>query len=389
MHYNESFIKTYSRLVCPPYDIIDKRKLSKLRKRSSYNFSNVLIADGCNYEKIAKTLSKWLKDKILVQNSKESLYLYEQKFHLNGKEFRRFGMLSLLKMDGKTVFPHENTLEKPKEDRRRIIEAVKANLSPVFVIASNRLTVLEKFYNNYRRKEPFLKFKDDEGDLNTVWVISDKKQIELIRRDLEKNELVIADGHHRFEITYNYFQKNKGRFKDLEYILAYITDCQKGLIILPTHRVARINDNDKVFFDKLNRYFTVKKLNLNNLKERLAATKEFCLGLYHRKKAYFLRLKDRSVLKSLPNRDLTGLDTYVFHQLVLPLFEVSGNIEYSHDFKEACKMADSTKTVFFLRAASLDSVINISRKGLKFPQKSTYFYPKVLSGIVMRRFVKY
>jgi uncharacterized protein (DUF1015 family) len=91
-------------------------------------------------------------------------------------------------------------------------------------------------------------------------------------------------------------------------------------------------------------------------------------------------------LKDLANDTLKELDTYVFHELVVPLFTLKDEIEYSHDFDQACKKAGPKKTVFFLRAASLDSIIKISSKGLRFPQKSTYFYPKVLSGIVIRRF---
>lgn len=385
-HYNPLFIKDNSSVACPPYDTISAKQLVSLRKKSSYNFSNILIADNNDYKKTRITMDEWLKKRVLIDDERESIYLYEQRFHVEKKLFRRFGFLSLLKMDKKNIFPHECTLKGPKEDRKQIIKTAEANLSPIFVIAARPLEIFRKIYKCYCGKKPFLNFRDDENNINRIWKIQDKKHIFEICREIDKSELVIADGHHRFEISYDYFKKNKNRFKDLDYILAYITDRQKGVVILPTHRVIDIKDKDGEFFKKLEKYFRIKKVTKNVLEKKIRSKGKFCMGVCRNAKFYFLELKTLSILDKISDAVYRQLDTCVFHQLILPLFKTDSKIEYTHSVKEAEKMAGKKKTVFFLRAALIDSVFKISSKGFRLPQKTTYFYPKILSGIVLRRF---
>ncbi len=387
-YYNPSLTKDYSKVVCPPYDVISKKELLVLRKKSRYNFSNILIADKNNYKKTRIILDKWIDKKVLIDDKNESIYLYEQKFNIEGKRFKRFGILALLRMDKKGVLPHEHTLHGPKEDRRKIIQAVEANLSPIFVIANKRLKTFFKVYTEYSKKAPFSKFKDAQGNVNCVWKIQDKELIFKICGEIDKSKLVIADGHHRFEISYDYFKKNRNKFKNLNYILAYITGCQKGLNILPTHRVIHIKDKNGLFFEKLKKYFDVIEAKKSLLEKRMKRTIEFCLGIYRGGKFYFLRLKNTAILGKIGNKAYRELDTYVFHKLIIPLFESNGKIEYTHNVDEAKEKAGKNKTAFILRPASLDSVIKISSKGFRLPQKSTFFYPKVLSGIAIRRFKK-
>lgn len=388
-YYNPELFRDYSFLVCPPYDVISKDALIRLRKKSIYNFSHVLLADNNNYKAIGNKLNEWLKKRVLIDGEEQSFYLYEQLFNLEGKLLRRFGILTLLKMDKKGIFPHEYTLRAPKEDRKKIIKAARANLSPIFVIATKPLKALRELYAFYTKKQPFLKFKDDGGIANRVWKISDPEKIKYIIKEIDKSKLVIADGHHRFEISYDYFKKNKNNFKDLNYILAYVTDCQEGLAILPTHRIIKLMEDKESFFKKVSEYFRIKEISQDSLEEKLKKSACFCLGLYYKRKFFFLELKDRDLLDKISDKAYRNLDTYVFHQLFLPLFKTSGAIEYTHNIDEAKKIAGLKKVAFLLRATSLDSVITISSQGLRLPQKSTYFYPKLLSGIVLRRFRKH
>ncbi len=385
-YYNPSCTKNYSNVICPPYDVISKKQLSSLRKKSPYNFSHVLIADKKNYQEKGSLLNQWVKKGVLIDDSQESYYLYEQKFNVEGKPFMRFGLLSLLQMNKKGIFPHEHTLTAPKKDRKRIIRATKANLSPIFIIATKRLDEFAKTYRIYSKKKPLFKFKDSDNNPNRVWKISDKENITKLGRAINKCKLVIADGHHRFEITYDYFKKNKSRFKDLNYILAYVTDCQKGLNIMPTHRVVTIEDKDKEFFKKLEKYFKVSKVTESGLEKKLRGYSGFNLGICRKDQFYFLSLKSRTTLNKIPNKLYRELDTYLLHQLVLPLFKIKGAIEYTHSLSQAKKMSGAKKVAFILRAVPLDAVFKISSQGFRLPQKSTYFYPKVASGVTIRRF---
>ncbi len=385
-YYNPSRTRNYSNVICPPYDVISAKQLSSLRKKSPYNFSRVLIADKKNYQEKGFLLNKWVEKGVLIDDPQESYYLYEQKFNVEGNPFMRFGFLSLLQMDKKGIFPHEHTLSAPKKDRKKIIRATKANLSPVFIIAAKRLDEFARIYKIYSGKKPLFRFKDGDNNPNRVWRISDKKDIAKFGRAINKCKLVIADGHHRFEISYDYFKKNKNRFKDLNYILAYVTDCQKGLNIMPTHRVVTIEDKDSEFFKKLEQYFKVKKVTQSGLEKKLRSYSGFNLGICKKGQCYFLSLKNRATLNKIPNKLYRELDTYLLHQLVLPLFKIKGAIEYTHSLSEAKKMASRKKVAFILRAVHLDAVFKISSQGFRLPQKSTYFYPKVASGVTIRRF---
>jgi len=267
-----------------------------------------------------------------------------------------------------------------------MIASVRANLSPIFVIAVKKLKCFHQIHKLYSSKKPLFKFKDQESNENCVWRISDVNHTRKISNALDKCKLVIADGHHRFEISYDYFRKNKGKFKDLNYILAYVTDCQKGLNVLPTHRIINTTLKKNALFNILSENFKIREVSQKSVILSLKRKGEFSFGIYWKGKFYFLKLKNAKILDKIPNRAYKRLDTYVFHHLVLPCIEKTGEIEYTHTVSEGKKLAGRKKIVFLLKAVPLELVFEISSKGLKLPQKSTYFYPKVLSGIVVRRF---
>jgi uncharacterized protein (DUF1015 family) len=385
-YYNPARIKNVTSVVCPPYDVISRQELKALRKRSPYNFSRILLADNYQYEKNRRTLDRWCRQRIFISDAKESIYLYEQRFRVKGKAFERFGVIGLLNMNKKDIFPHERTHKAPKEDRKRIIRAVEANLSPIFVICPRRLSSLARLHVRYQRRKPFLECRDGDGNRNRLWKIQDRQDIAGICREAERARLVIADGHHRFEISFDYFKKHRSKFKDLNYLLAYITDCQKGLVILPTHRVIDVPDGEKLFFQRLDRFFFGCEVTRRQLGKRVAAGRRFGFGVYRKGRYYFLELKNPRILDRIPNKLYRRLDSYVFHRLVLPLFKTNGSIEYTHSVSEAVDLAGRKKTAFILRPAALGSVVEISSKGFRLPQKSTYFYPKLLSGLIIRRF---
>ncbi|MFA6281533.1 MAG: DUF1015 domain-containing protein [Candidatus Omnitrophota bacterium] len=388
-YYNPATIKNLSSVACPPYDVISKKQLSILRKKSPYNYSNLLLADNNNYQEVGARLRKWIQDQILINDKEECLYLYEQAFLVAGKKYKRFGILGLLNMDKKgTVFPHEYTLSAPKEDRKKMIREVEANLSPIFVMVPKVLKYFHGIYNSYSRTKPFERFNDLDGNDNKIWKISDKKTIEKLCKEIEGNNLVIADGHHRFEISYDYFKNNKGRFENLNYILAYITDAQDGLVVLPTHRVVSLEDKNAIFSDKVKNYFNSQEVkNINVLEQKLKKQKNFAFGVCFQNRVYLLKLKNVKILDKLFKGSVyKKLDTYLLHQFVFNMIKIKGNIEYTHDLKEAEKLARKDKAAFILKPVALSAVFDIANKGYRLPQKSTYFYPKAYCGMLLRRF---
>ncbi|MDD5195714.1 MAG: DUF1015 domain-containing protein [Candidatus Omnitrophica bacterium] len=388
--YNPAVIKDIRDVVCPPYDVINKTQQEYFQKKSPYNFSNVLLTRGGDYEEIGKRFKQWIQEAVLVDDDKESLYLYEQRFISQGSRFTRFGFLSLLRMDkDDVIFPHEYTLSAPKEDRKKIIKEVEANLSPIFVIVPKSLKIFKRVYVAYRAKEAFLDFDDFEGNHNRVWKIQDKKTLDAICKEIDKNKLVIADGHHRFEVSYDYYKNNKEKFDDLNYLLAYVTDEQLGLLILPTHRVVDVPLSDEDFFKKLDTHFLILKVSQGELTKKLKEKSIFSFGVYRAGSFYYAKLKRASSLKNIPDIAIyKKLDTYLFNHLVLSLFSVKEPIAFTHDLNEAVKLTHGNKVAFILRPIPLKNVFSVANKGYRLPQKSTYFYPKLLSGIVMRRFTR-
>jgi uncharacterized protein (DUF1015 family) len=387
-YYNTKLFKDHSDLVCPPYDVINKDQLKALRRKSPYNFSNIIIADTSDYQQKRRELDALIKREVLVDDDRECFYLYEQRYAVDRKPVVRYGVITLLRIDKKGIFPHEKTHKAPKEDRKKIIRAVEANLSPVFVIAAKSLGAFSVIYKKYRRGKPFITCKDGDGNINRLWRIDQSEDIEALIKAVSPAPLLIADGHHRFEVSHDYFKKNKGKYKDLNYILAYVTDLQKGLTILPTHRIVSLKTSWPEVLRQLKESFTVKEVSQKALALSLTTAKNFSLGIYHKGKFYFLELKNKRFLCKIKNKLFRDLDAYVFHRLVLPMFATKGYTQYSHSIKEARELAAEDKTAFLLRAADLAAVVSISRAGYRLPQKSTYFYPKLLSGLAVRRFVK-
>ncbi|UCC96200.1 MAG: DUF1015 domain-containing protein [Candidatus Omnitrophota bacterium] len=387
--YNPVLIKDLSCVVCPPYDVISRRELNVLKRKSPYNFCRVLFASKNNYQEVGTRFRGWVRKRVLTTNTSPSLYLYEQRFCCEGKRYSRLGVLALLRMNKKgVIFPHEHTLKAPKQDRRKIIEEVEANLSPIFVVVPQSLNILAQIRRAYSQTKPLMKYKDLEGHDNSIWQIEDEGDIKAICRQIDQNKLVIADGHHRFEVAYEYYRKHKNKFKDLNYILAYITGTQDGLLILPTHRIIKAKTAD--FLERLRKYFFVSEMTQGLLEKQLRSTgrgKGFSFGVYMKNKFYFLRLKKTSILDTINKGSAyKHLDTYIFHTVVLPLMKSEGQISYTHSVREAKRMTGTDKVAVILRSTPIEIVFKIANKGLRLPQKSTYFYPKVTSGMVIRKF---
>ncbi|MDD5070519.1 MAG: DUF1015 domain-containing protein [Candidatus Omnitrophica bacterium] len=393
--YNLKKIKDLASVVCPPYDVINETYLKSLKARSKYNFARILLANNDDYKALGLEFNRWLKEGVLVDDDKDTLYLYEQKFSYDGKSYKRYGLLTLLKTDNQgVIFPHEYTHKAAKVDRSKMISEMKANLSPIFVVVPKKLTTLTKTYLVYSKKKPQIQFVDDAKIKNRVWKITDQKTIDDICKEVDKTKLIIADGHHRFEVASSYYQKNKGKFENLNYCVTFLADEQPGLLMLATHRI--VNKEGNEVFKKLDRYFEIELVSQKVLQEKLkTAAKEletkgvFSLGVYSNKKFFLLTLKNKDILKKvLKNPLYKKLDTYILHNFIFSLLGITEKPLYTPSLAEAKKLTTKTQTAFLLGGSTLKSVFSIANKGLRLPQKSTYFYPKVTSGLVVRRFKK-
>lgn len=391
-YYNPRFFKDYSSLVCPPYDLLDSEKIEFFRKVSPYNFSHILIRGDKSYKELVDKYHKWLKEEIIIDDKSEAMYLYEQNFNYEGKKYSRLGLFCLLRLDNcRAILPHEYTYHRPKIDRAKMMDLFKANICSIFVIASGRNRKLSDLLRNYRsRRRPFIKFDDFEGINNRLWKITSLDIIKEIQRILDKKHIVIADGHHRFEVAYEYYLKNKGKFKDINYILAYITFEDKGLIIMPTHRLTRTFVSLDVILKKLEKDFFIHKVERDELIKKINDTRCFSFGIINKNISFFLTMKDPNLLERIftktEDKVYKNLDVFVFHKFVLKKIGMDKNrFSYTHEI-DPIDVNDKNKIMFVLRKPKLKEVFRLAKAGYRMPQKSTYFYPKIVSGLLLRRF---
>jgi len=393
LYYNPELVRDLSKVVCPPYDITDKKEDKFFKKMSPYNFCNILkVDDKHDYSYLANTFERWIDKRVLIEDDKPCFYLYEQNFYFENKIHKRVGLLGLLRIDKEgVIFPHEYTFGTPRKDRYYIIKKLKANLSPIFVIVPGRIGPLSSSYESYRSKRPIISFTDFSGIKNRVWRIDSGIRLRGIEASFRNRHLFIADGHHRFEVAYRYFKAVGAEVKDACYILAYFTDSYSGLLILPTHRVVKLNIPFDAFLNKISKYCDITECDKGVFRQSFnkAEPRRMIFGLYDGKTFYLLRLKSivfsDKIFEEAQNAAYKNLDVYMLHKFILPKVKKRDDIVYTHSMDEAIKMSKGGRVSFILHPTPLKGVFNMARKGHRLPQKSTYFYPKLLSGIVARR----
>ena len=391
--YNLSYLKNLKNLICPPYDVIKEEEKKTLKKASSYNFCHLLFKeDKGGYREIKEKFRRWIEDKIFCQDSQDFFYLYQQEFLLKKRKLSRTGFFALLNLERKkAIFPHESTLKAPKEDRFQLLQEVKANLDPIFLVIEKKIKVLEEIEIIYKREKPFINFQDKDGIYHRLWRIKEKRLQNKLAMEMESQRLYIADGHHRFSVAvkfHNLYKKNR----EARFLLCYFAPPQEGLIILPTHRIVKIKDSfsqlEKVVFP----FFDVKRVSRKKLEEKVSSSERFCVGMYIKKEVFLLKLKDITYLDKIfkrlrRNEIYKKVDTYLLDVLILKKMRVE-KIDYVHRIEEVEKeiKKDNKKIGFILRSPSLEMVFSLAKKGLLFPKKSTYFYPKLPSGLILRKF---
>ena len=413
--YNQEKIKDLSKVVCPPYDIISPQKQLYYHDKNSYNFIHILLGKDVTgedkYRRAGSYFKEWLKDKILVQDDRQAIYFYSQEYKLRGEKKTRLGFISLLHLGDKNspVFAHEHTRLEPKEDRLKLLKQVKANLSPIFVVFLDKKRIIQRIYQKYvHNKSPFIDIKDDDNVGHRLWRIDDPEAIRSMQDNMQEENIFIADGHHRYEVACAWRDEMRHKLgtingdEDFNYILSYFTNTDlRGLSILPIHRLLKFDAGlDMTDFKlRLKDYFDVEEVKDKTrfffLMEKGGRT-EHVLGLYKDKKYWLLRLKNIKILdKELNDRikeyrslDVSILNHLVFNRILGLDLTDKGNLIFSPDAEELIEKADSDNSylTFFLNPVKIQQIISVALNKERMPPKSTYFYPKVLSGLVINKF---
>ncbi|MEI8012826.1 MAG: DUF1015 domain-containing protein [Candidatus Omnitrophota bacterium] len=406
--YNPDKAGDMTKIVCPPYDVISPEQESVLKKRSPYNFIHVMLAkadarhgdDDSRYSKAAETFEKWLKAGVLVQDEKPCIYYTRQEYKILGQRHSRMGFLAVMKIDNEKtrIHPHEKTHAGAKEDRFKLWTALKAACSPIFVCFSDRQKKVEGiFQRKVAVTQPFVDVVEDDGTRNMVWRLDDPDLIEQVADVFENQNLFIADGHHRYEVSRRYREMMLEKTPDAtgdepwNYVMTYFTNVDsKDLQIFPIHRIIKTFPQDITFLENLFRIDTVKKKGDLAVMLAKAGRNEHTFGLYTRKGIQLLRLKNKSQINEFIKEgsdDYRSLDSLILKAFVFDKLDIkSEDITYCNKDMDACFTAVDNKqaeAAFILNPVRIDQLRVIALNGEKMPPKTTYFYPKALSGLAL------
>jgi len=414
IRYNLKKIKSLNKVICPPYDIIPPKEQKYYYRLHPANIICLELPQGKSprkYEQARKIYYDWLKKGILVREEKPTLYLYQEDFlypvdgsPLSGKKFSRTGFFACLKLEpwGKGIYPHEKTFLKPKLDRLQLLSHLKANISPIFVLFSDQERKISSFFLEEKKKETLLQFVGLDGTRHQFWKITEKEKISYLQIFFAQEKLYLADGHHRYETALLYSQesrpcvqeRDKLRAKSKEQpsancILTYYCPFEEdGLLMLPTYRIVKktIFTSWEKWKKEKEKYFSFRALkNMNEMFSYL----EKNFALYSEDKYYLLQLKNEGeevLQKLLPQSSLAyrKLPVTILHQLLLRGIKEEDLI-YTHHAEEAIKLVNQGrgKIIFFFSSPKAEILKTFAQTGEIMPEKSTYFYPKVPTGLVI------
>ena len=407
-------------VIAPPYDVISDQYRDELEARSEYNFVKLILANDSTelndennrYNQALKNYKNWLEEKVLVKNEKPCILYLIQNYEKNGKKVTRKGFIARNRIEdfsSKNILPHEYTMGGPKEDRLNLTKKCKANFSQVFLVYSDPEKQIENAID-YTQK-PFIDVTDDLGVQNIVYKIEDEKTIALIEKVLSDKTCLIADGHHRYETAMNYrnFINTQDENDPTKYVMSYFTNLEDDLLIFPTHRIITRSIDSTDLLEKVKKYFDVEEIpfdsqNKSEMKSKLleeienSSKERISMGLYLKNvnKFYLLKLRENvnEILDEYKVPEvLKTLDLIVLHKVLISKElgytqeeqMAQDGILYIKQEDEAFDMIDSGKAEasFIMAYPKIQDIKKISEAGERMPQKSTYFYPKLLSGIVI------
>jgi uncharacterized protein (DUF1015 family) len=403
-----------SKVMAPPYDVISTEKREELYSKSDFNVVRLILGkdlpgDGREdnkYIRSKKAMKDWMEKGVLATDEREALYVYLQQYEVKEQRVSRIGFLGLMKIEGTdVVLPHEHTLSKPKEDRMNLIGEVECNLSPIFGLYSGDEGYISgKLKNAVSELAPFTDIEID-GVRHVLWKLFDAGEISAILGAMETRKVFIADGHHRYAVAKAYrdlCRSREGYDGRADHVLMYLTDMDdpENLTVLATHRVVNNIPDDvkKGILSNIEKYFNVTDIKgLPELMDKMdeLRRKSYVYGFFDGTGYYLLEPGKNDDLKELMENkpepwkdlDVSVLHSVIFEKL-LGIWAKEGDVSYAKEPEEAERMVKeaSGRAAFFLNPTRVEQLRAVAEVGEMMPQKSTYFYPKLLTGLVMNRF---
>jgi uncharacterized protein (DUF1015 family) len=404
LHYNLEETGGLQDVIAPPYDVIDDTERTELEARSPYNVVRIDLPQGDNpYEHAAETLAEWRQDQIIVQDEQPTLWVLEQEYTgPDGQRRTRRGFLARVRVErygpGR-IRPHERTHPGPKEDRLRLTRATKANLSPIFSLFSDPEGAAWRALEPSTAEPPWGEATEDDGTTDRVWRVTDADAVAAVQQALQNAELLIADGHHRYETARIYADEIGGEGEHRYVLMCLVALQDPGLTVFPTHRLLRDLTSDQYheLAGAIQRHFDVEELPDTDDLAPETDPSHVRMGYIDSRdqRPSRLTLNDEpAVDAALPGRAeaYRHLDTAVLEALILKgaLHMTDEDIDHLHQLGYARNAREAIELVlsgqydatFLMAPTPVERVQAIAAAGESMPPKSTYFFPKVPTGLV-------
>jgi uncharacterized protein (DUF1015 family) len=427
LRYNTQKVKL-EEVITEPYDRIPPAKQEEYYARNPYNEVRIILGkdddrehpEKDKYKRAKIYLDEWKNEGVLIQEDEDALYLYEQEFEIQGTQKKRLGLIARVKLEefsSRKVLPHERTFPKHKVDRLNLLRATNTNTGQIFLLYKDDDKNVQRAVEKAREKaELEVDVKDEDNFRHLMWIVRDKNDIQSIQEAMADKVLIIADGHHRYETSLNYQKEILEEIKETEgdksfnYIMMTLFRLEDpGLVILPTYRLIKGLDklSEEALKNLLDPYFEISEIDWADTSDKSAlveaqkrvSSKSFTFAAYiaQLKKFLIFQLRSENILESeiseKKSKEWKSLDVAILHSLIIDKLEAlsSGPFSQENSVSYIRKLDEGVEKVkqgyyqmiFLLNPVSLGQVRDVVENGELMPQKSTDFFPKLKSGLVM------
>ncbi len=407
IRYDKEKVGGIDRVITQPYDKISGELQTDYYTKSEFNYCRLILPREENrYEVASGRLEAWLEVNVLIKDEKPGMYIYYQDFEVLGKRFTRKGFISAVKLhpfEKRIVLPHEKTHKGPKIDRLNMLRATQKNLEPGFMLYSDPEGDTINIFDRVSKGEPMYEATDEYGVHNRIWKLSDPNDIAVVEDILRDQQVVIADGHHRYETAVSYRDEMREKENDWEsedafnWRMTFLVPVEDhGLVVLPGHRLLLKHKVKDEHIQELRNFFTVKEIDVSHLEDFLEENKErISFVLYTGGNTFGLILqKPELVEKYLPKKyssDYRDLDVVILRDIIFEHvmgakdLAIDETIAYERWAEDAISRVDNGRatTAFLVNPTKPEQVLKVAKNGERMPEKSTDFYPKANSGFVM------
>lgn len=384
-------------VVCPPYDVISEELREELYSKSPYNIVRIDYAKNepsiDKYKQAREFLDSWTNQKILIRDDSPIFYGYEIDYEYKRKRKTLRGLIGLVKLEelGNGIFPHEQTYSKPKADRLNLMKSCMANTSLIFSIYRSKERITSKILENLNN--PHLQAKDLNGNTHKIYKIPNDLNFKIIEEFKDK-AIFIADGHHRYEVALEFKWEMENLYGVREdspwnYVMMFLANVEDdGYMILPTHRLLSTDLPVKDLIEA-QQYLSLSPINedFSDIEEYIELKGPSNFGLYIRDKKWYVLKYIGPSIDYLPP-EIRNLDVTILEEAILKRLFPKREICYDIDIKKGMDLVNENKcdAIFVLRSTKVEDIERVAKAGLRMPPKSTYFYPKLLTGMVINSF---